>query len=106
MVRIEAIWYMDFTTLVVHSTQGMVVPCIAAYRICCFLEQCMSRPYPIGEKVAGHKLANLYTFIIIIMLAGCTKADFIVRTGKLGTAANACALQDGLSKDPRRRVSL
>ena len=53
----------------------------------------MSRPYPVGEKVA----------VIIIMLAGCTKA---VRTGKLGTTANACALQDGLSKDPRRRVGL
>ena len=67
----------------------------------------MSRPYPVGEKVAGHKLASLYIIIIIItMLAGCTKADFIVRTGKLGTTANACALQDGLSKDPRRRVGL
>ena len=64
----------------------------------------MSRPYPVGEKVAGHKLASLY--IIITMLAGCTKADFIIRTGMLGTAANACALQDGLSKDPRRRVDL
>ena len=64
----------------------------------------MSRPYPVGEKMAGHKLASLY--IIIFMLAGCTKADFIVCTGKLGTAANACALQDGLSKDPRRRVGL
>ena len=55
----------------------------------------MSRPYPVGEKVAGHKLASL------IINTVCTKADFIVRTGKL---ANACALQDGLSKDPRRRV--
>ena len=59
----------------------------------------MSRPYPVGEKMAGHKLASLY----IIMLAGCTK---VVCTGKLGTAANACALQDGLTKDPRRRVGL
>ena len=59
----------------------------------------MSRPYPVGEKMAGHSL-----YIINTMLAGCTKADFIVRTGKLGTAANACALQDGLSKDPQRRV--
>ena len=32
-----------------------------------------------------------------------TKVDFIVRTGNLGTAANACALQNGLSKDPLRR---
>ena len=38
VVRIEAlyIWYtgyLEFTTLVVHSTQGMVVPCIAAYML-------------------------------------------------------------------------
>ena len=62
----------------------------------------MSRPYPVGEMMAGHKLhvASLYIIILIItMLAGCTKADFIVCTGKLGTAANACALQDRLSKD-------
>ena len=39
----------------------------------------MSRPYPVGEKVAGHKLSSLYIIIIIItMLAGCTKANFIV----------------------------
>ena len=31
----------------------------------------------------------LYFYIIITMLAGCTKANFIVCTGKLGTAANA-----------------
>ena len=62
----------------------------------------MSRPYPVGEKVAGHKLASLY----IIINTGCIKAHFIVRTGKLGTTGNACALQDGLSKDPRRRVGL
>ena len=68
----------------------------------------MSRPYPVGEKVAGHKLASLYIIHVITMLAGCTKADFIIRTGMLGTAANACALRiaDGLSKDPRRRVDL
>ena len=63
----------------------------------------MSRPYPVGEKVAGHKLASLY---IITMLTGCTIADFIIRTGKLGKTANACALQDRLSKDPQRRVGL
>ena len=86
----------------------MVVPCIKLLRICCFLKQCLSRSYPVDEKVAGHKVASLYVIIIIIitMLAGCTKADFIVCTGKLGTAANACALQDGLSEDPRRRVGL
>ena len=27
----------------------------------------MSRPYPVGEKVAGHKLASLYIVIIIII---------------------------------------
>ena len=55
----------------------------------------MSRPYPVGEKVVSHKLASLYIIILLYtMLAGCTKADFINRTGKLGTAANACALQD------------
>ena len=57
----------------------------------------MIRPYPVGEKVAG---------LIITMLAGCTKANFIVSTGKSGATANACALQDGLYKDPRRRVGL
>ena len=37
----------------------------------------MSRPYPVGEKMAGHKLASLY-----IILAG---ADFIVcQAGKCG----------------------
>ena len=53
----------------------------------------MSRPYPVGEKVA------------VTMLAGCTKA---VRTGKSRgqLPMHACALQDGLSKDPRRRVGL
>ena len=51
----------------------------------------MSRPYPVGEKMAGHKLASLY--IIYTILAGCTKADFIVLTGKLGTTANACAMR-------------
>ena len=68
----------------------------------------MSMPYPVGEKVAGHKLASLYIHVIIIitMLDGCTKADFIVRTGKLRTTANACTLQDVLSKDPRIRVDL
>ena len=56
----------------------------------------MSRPYPVGEKGA---------VIIITMLAGCTKA---VRTGKSRgqLPMHACALQDGLSKDPRRRVGL
>ena len=51
----------------------------------------MSRQYPVGEKVA----------VIITMLAGCTKA---VRTGKSRRQLpmHACALQDGLSKDPRR----
>ena len=53
----------------------------------------MSRPYPVGEKVAGHKLASLY-IIIITMLAGCTIADFNVRIRKFRTAANACALQE------------
>ena len=55
----------------------------------------MSRPYPVGEKVA----------VIITMLAGCTKA---VRTGKSRgqLPMHACALQDGLYKDPRRRVGL
>ena len=83
VVRIEALWYRlsGIHKLVVHNTQGMVVH--ALLRIRCFLEQCMSRPYPVGEMVAGHKLASLY--IIITMLAGCTKADFIVSTGKLGT---------------------
>ena len=32
----------------------------------------MNRPYPVSEKVAG------------LMLAGCTKADFIVCTGSRG----------------------
>ena len=39
----------------------MVVPCLL--RICWFLEQCMSRPYPVGEKVVGHKLASLFIII-------------------------------------------
>ena len=89
-----------FTTLVVHNTQGMVVPCIAAY-ICCFLEQCMSRPYPVGE--AGHKLASLYNYYACWLYKSRL---YRLCTGKLGTAANACAFQDGLSKDPRRRVGL
>ena len=25
----------------------------------------MSRPYPVGEKVAGHKLASLYIIILL-----------------------------------------
>ena len=36
VVRIEALYgtgYLEFTTLVVHNTQGMVVPCIAAYML-------------------------------------------------------------------------
>ena len=52
----------------------------------------MSRPYPVGEKVA-------------VILDGCTKA---VHTGKSRgqLPMHACTLQDGLSKDPRRRVGL
>ena len=36
VVRIEALYgtgYLEFTMLVVHNTQGMVVPCIAAYML-------------------------------------------------------------------------
>ena len=29
----------------------------------------MSRPYPVGEKVAGHKLASLYIIMILCLLA-------------------------------------
>ena len=48
----------------------------------------MSRPYPVGEKVA----------VIITMLAGCTKA---VRTGKSRgqLSMHACALQDELTHE-------
>ena len=37
----------------------------------------MSRPYPVGEKVAGHKLGSRYIIILLIintMLAGLYKS--------------------------------
>ena len=95
VVRIEALWYrlsgIHSAGCAQHSWYGSAMHCC----ICAasLSKLCMSRPYPVGEKVA----------VIITMLAGCTKA---VRTGKSGTTANACALHDGLSKDPRRRVGL
>ena len=51
--------------LFVHNTQGVVVPCIAAYML--LLEPCMSRPYPVGENMAGHKLASLYIIILCLL---------------------------------------
>ena len=50
-IRIEALWYRlsgIHNSGCAQHNQGMVVPCIAAYML---LEQCMSRPYPVGEKV-------------------------------------------------------
>ena len=56
-------------------------------------------------RYLAHARPTMCCIRLVTMLAGCTKA---VRTGKSRgqLPMHACALQDGLSKDPRRRVGL
>ena len=42
----------------------------------------MSRPYPVGEKVAGHKLASLY--LLLLCLLAVQKRTFSSVLGSCG----------------------
>ena len=50
----------------------------------------MSRPYPVGEKVAGHKLASLYIIIYNYYVYWLYKSRLYRPYWEI---ANACALQ-------------
>ena len=44
----------------------------------------MSRPYPVGEKVAGHKLASLYIHYNRLCMLAVQKPTLLSVLGSLG----------------------